>query len=777
MNPIIPMWSLTGHPTTEQLRREMDGFLAGGVEQLMLYARCGFEYEYMGEEWRRICHDCITYAAAKGMRIWLYDEMAWPSGSCGGRVPRANPAFCAKRLARGDGKVVIEYADPDTERFAADILNPHAVDCFIAMTHEKYAAWFSEYFGNTVVGIFTDEPSLHYFSQNGKPAYYEGAFEDYKRLYGRDAKADYLGDEPDFYARWTDMLGNRFREVFLGRISAWCDAHGLKFTGHLMEDDFVCKSVCTSGNILSALEKFQIPGVDEIQSNPTDQYHSHYVLSLLSTMRARGKEGAMAELFAFGPESLPYIRRRQMIWYAAAHGVDHFFAAIAHLDARGNRVKRNYFCDFSPSTPHWLAGAPQLNKSAAEATEYAAKTPDVSVAIRFPYREALSNSSLYPKEGAVGRLVWEMTSRLDESQISWALIGEGDVTDTPFCFSFTNEQVIEETSGKHFESVSHAMTSLSEIARPVSVLSKDGSLADSVFVRPYTDGSYIVVDTRREPDIATRSLILRVRGKDMPIELPAAGVITDTSKQIEIENCISVENMRVRYDAPAVKRADFFGKEQYGFSLTEPMTLTFSRRIDGECEAVYLDGVLLDFPEKNAHLPRSMEALYETTKEISLAEGVHTLTTRAEDLPHLPAVLIFGNFGAYGNELSPRSDKWIDGAGFYRRAAVVFDADIPDGDRPLYLAYEDNRLASELYIDGELVGACAFAPYRYEIPAHLRGRVASFELRLYSSYAPLFGELEEIHRRIPLWKGDYLSHSVPEKLRLDHLRIGEVIAP
>ena len=321
------------------------------------------------------------------------------------------------------------------------------------------------------------------------------------------------------------------------------------------------------------------------------------------------------------------------------------------------------------------------------------------------------------------------------------------------------------------------MNSLSEIARPVSVLNKDGSLADSVFVRSYTDGSYIVIDTRIEPDIATRSLILRVGEKDILIELPAAGVITGTSVQIDIENCISVENMRVRYDAPAVKRADFFGKEQYDFSLTEPMTLTFSRRIDGECEAVYLDGELLDFPKTSAHLPRSMEALYESTCEIYLAEGVHTLTTRAEDLPHLPAVLIFGNFSACGNELSPRSDRWIDGASFYRRAAVLFDADIPDGDRPLYLAYEDNRLASELYIDGELAGACAFAPYRYEIPARLRGRAASFELRLYSSYAPLFGELEEIHRRVPLWEGDYLRHSAPEKLHLDNLRIGEVRRP
>ena len=38
-----------------------------------------------------------------------------------------------------------------------------AVDCFIALTHEVYYKTLREYFGDTVVGIFTDEP----FERNG----------------------------------------------------------------------------------------------------------------------------------------------------------------------------------------------------------------------------------------------------------------------------------------------------------------------------------------------------------------------------------------------------------------------------------------------------------------------------------------------------------------------------------------------------------------------------------------------------------------------------------
>jgi len=43
---------------------------------------------------------------------------------------------------------------------AGDILNPDAVDCFIRLTHERYRHHLGEHFGDTIIAMFTDEPSV-----------------------------------------------------------------------------------------------------------------------------------------------------------------------------------------------------------------------------------------------------------------------------------------------------------------------------------------------------------------------------------------------------------------------------------------------------------------------------------------------------------------------------------------------------------------------------------------------------------------------------------------
>ena len=44
------MWALTGHPTTERLVSELEKYKKCGVDQILLYPRYGYQYEYMGEE-------------------------------------------------------------------------------------------------------------------------------------------------------------------------------------------------------------------------------------------------------------------------------------------------------------------------------------------------------------------------------------------------------------------------------------------------------------------------------------------------------------------------------------------------------------------------------------------------------------------------------------------------------------------------------------------------------------------------------------------------------
>ena len=772
MNPIIPMWALTGHPTAERLISELENYKKCGIDQIMLYPRYGYEYEYMGEEWRRICHDCISFAHENGMKIWLYDEVNWPSGSCAGKVARVDESYRAKRLANENGNLVIETADPDTCRFAVDILNPKAVDCFISLTHEKYYEWFGEYFGGAVAGIFTDEPGFSYFAEVGKPAYYDGAFEEYRKMYGRNAEEDFISEYKNFYANWYNLLGIRFREIYLGRIAEWCEKRGIKLTGHLLYDNYIARGVHYTGDIIKALDRISVCGVDEIWNNP---FHNHmdFAFSQIACLRKRGKADAMSELFAYGPASLPYARMRQMIWYAAAYGVNHFFTAIAHFDIRGNRVRKDFFHDFSPSSPDFFVGAPELVKSAAEATKYADKTPKALVSVRYPYRAALEASGNFGKECQAGKYLWALTKTLVDRQITFALVAEDETAETEICFEMNNEFITETSSGRIYTDAETAVSECIErIDRPVMLLESDGTLAENILLRTYTDGSFVAIERGTAQNAPSRNLILYQNGTHKAVALPSSGVITDQTPCFEpLGTPLQLGEVKVKYNEPSVLRAEFFLSDEYRFTLDEPMTLIFSKRTDEADNAVLLDGAQVDFYEQNKHLPIAVKEFYQNSKPIMLEAGEHVLATKAEEITHFPALLVFGDFRANGNRLTSRNCNLDEGIPFYSKITVEIDTDLPNADKPLYLTFEDNRLVSELTVDGERVGACAFAPYVYELPRKHYGKKVKSELSFYSGYAPLFGDLGAVNRQKSLSKNDTLTYSLPEKLILSGLCI------
>ena len=771
MNPIIPMWALTGHPTTERLVSELEKYKKCGIDQILLYPRYGYQYEYMGEEWRRICYDCISFAKENEMKIWLYDEVNWPSGSCAGKVARVDYSYRAKRLSNEEGRLVIEIADPDNCRFAVDVLNSNAVDCFISLTHEKYYKWFGEFFGGAVAGIFTDEPGFSYFAEAGKPAYYEGAFDDYKEMYGRDAEADFLSEYKDFYANWYHLLGVRFKESYLGRLADWCKEKGIKLTGHLLFDNYVARGVHFTGDILKALERIPVCGVDEIWNNPFPN-HMDFCFSQIALLRKRGKPHAMSELFAYGPASLPYIRMRQMIWYAAAYGVNHFFTAIAHFDIRGNRVRKDFFHDFSPSSPDFFAGAPELVKSACEAVEYANKTPKALVSVKYPYRAALDGSGNFGKECQAGKYLWALTEALVDKQITFDLVGEDDAADTEICFEMNNEFIVEKSSGKTFIDAMEALEAcLDRIDRPVALLENDGTLADNILLRTYTDGSFVAIERGITKNAPTRSLVLRQNGVEKAVTLPSSGVITDKTESAPTEGCLPLGDIKLKYDSPSVLRAEFFLSNEYRFTVDEPMTLTFSKRVDENDSEVLLDGAPLAFCEPNELLPIAAKEFYKNSKQIKLEAGEHILVTDAEEITHFPAVLVFGDFCANGNKLTLRESKLCGAIPFYSKITAELDADLPNADKPIYLTFDDNRLVSELAVNGERIGACAFAPYIYELPSKYCGQKVKIELAFYTGYAPLFGDLGEVNRKKSLSKNDTLKYSDVEKLTLSGLRI------
>jgi len=96
----MPFWFWNDALDNRQLARQMAEFRSRGVYGFVVHARMGLpkEIPYMGERWLAHVRFAVEEAARTGMRVCLYDEGMYPSGSAHGEVVRSNPAFAAQGL-------------------------------------------------------------------------------------------------------------------------------------------------------------------------------------------------------------------------------------------------------------------------------------------------------------------------------------------------------------------------------------------------------------------------------------------------------------------------------------------------------------------------------------------------------------------------------------------------------------------------------------------------------------------------------------------------------
>lgn len=179
----IPFWFLNGDLTDAELRRQLADFAAHGIYGVVLHPRMGLspDITYLGERYFAHIRTAVQTAAALDMKIVLYDEGMYPSGSACGLVVKDHPELASEGVTLtqtvlpGDellaqtenGALVVRksggtmrglhWGEDDGEKNApltADILNPEAVHRFVQLTHEAYYREVKEYFGSTIIGLF-----------------------------------------------------------------------------------------------------------------------------------------------------------------------------------------------------------------------------------------------------------------------------------------------------------------------------------------------------------------------------------------------------------------------------------------------------------------------------------------------------------------------------------------------------------------------------------------------------------------------------------------------
>ncbi len=303
----MPFWFFNDAFDEEKVRNQLEDYVEKGVNGFVLHPRIGIpeQMPYLSGEYFRAVRFIVATAAALGMKVVLYDEGMYPSGSAHGMVAEADPAYAAKGIilleerealeklgAEPGARVVaslpggrrivygftggtirgIHFGEDDGEPGApkaADILNPLAVEEFIRLTHDRYYEELKEYFGTTVIGFFTDEPSAL-----GRGAgYYRpwvpglekelealgGSAEELEGLFARTGKTvagreDILQTEDNRTVQlYHRLIKKKLREIFYGRLSEWCGSHGISLMGHPAESDDIEEELY-----------FHVPGQDLI---------------------------------------------------------------------------------------------------------------------------------------------------------------------------------------------------------------------------------------------------------------------------------------------------------------------------------------------------------------------------------------------------------------------------------------------------------------------------------------------------------------------------------
>jgi hypothetical protein len=305
---------------------------------------CNVSFDhYMQSEnhWNTLAR-AVKNCSQLGLRVWIYDEDGYPSGSAGGLVLKENPDYEALSLTYDPNRQepfalrrAYEHTHASNNYAAArrypNLIDDKAVKSFIDITHQAYRQRLSEYFGNTIEAFFTDEPSLIAVNIGALPEsvrknvrvvdpldetlaplasvpWVPDLPQLYEQRYGEDIIASrrslFFGDKQEdrrvrrqFWALISDLVAQRY----FGRLQEWAAEHNVASSGHALWEEMPLHHVPLYGNALKALRRMDIPGLDMLSSDPQAVIYTGWMTAILPASAAlfNGGRKVMTEVSDF----------------------------------------------------------------------------------------------------------------------------------------------------------------------------------------------------------------------------------------------------------------------------------------------------------------------------------------------------------------------------------------------------------------------------------------------------------------------------------------------
>lgn len=393
---LMPFWFWNDTLQADEILRQIKDFDEHGVYGFVIHPRMGLpaSTKFLDEKMLGLMKLAIEEAEKRKMKVILYDEGSYPSGSCEGQVVAKNPEHAArglfkidlnpnetlklkenwKLITRGELKSGKHFAIVERPSLghirglhwiddkgkedtppAGDILNPEAVTSFMNLVYDKFYENFGQHFGKTVIAIFTDEPD-----PLGR-----GPIRGMKRgnasLLPRINEILAYDFTPFLNDLWTEESENWeqhrkdydraiticLEENYYGRLSNWCANHNIALTGH------------PAGSMdLGAQKYFQIPGQDlvwryvEPGEKALNGQHSTMAKNASSAMIHLNRRRNSNELYGAYGHNLTY---EEMVWLANwcfVRGQNLLYPHAFYYSVRGARFNERP-PDVGPNAKWW----------------------------------------------------------------------------------------------------------------------------------------------------------------------------------------------------------------------------------------------------------------------------------------------------------------------------------------------------------------------------------------------------------------------------------------
>ncbi|MBQ2718717.1 MAG: hypothetical protein IJF73_01475, partial [Clostridia bacterium] len=176
-----------------------------------------------------------------------------------------------------------------------------------------------------------------------------------------------------------DHACERFSRSFADQCGAWCRAHGIKLTGHMMYEPTLLSQTTAVGEAMRAYRSFDIPGIDML----CDRMEINTAKQAQSAVHQYGKEGLLSELYGVTGWEFDFRGHKFQGDWQAALGVSVRVPHLSWFSMRGS-AKRDYPASISYQSA-WYREYKYIEDHFARVnTAMTRGTPAVNVAVLHP---------------------------------------------------------------------------------------------------------------------------------------------------------------------------------------------------------------------------------------------------------------------------------------------------------------------------------------------------------------------------------------------------------